>query len=205
MTFIELFSVLHELFIKGKTFKGFVDKLADLEKVEMFTQIGNSHWTAACEHLSNVRFHDDISKDEVLLAIGALEQAYQLYMHARPKGWRIFSWEMFFFGKAGKFAQCSLLGCTVSLFQSRCYKHLEAKERVKKYAERAMECFEEYANVQSKIDDREASLLRRDFTLYYLKDGTEGKRAAIFIERRRGEMEEYRRHIQDIIKYLYSD
>jgi hypothetical protein len=201
MGLLGILQILWEVFDKSSTFKEFIDKLISSEKTALFTQIGDTHWAAAREHLSNMHYNDDISKDEVLLAIGALEQSYQLYMQARPKGWRILpSIELFFLWNTIRLEECYLSACAVSLLQSRCYKYLNAQERVIKYAERATERFEDYADLHLQVESNRSDtmLATRTFAFTY----AEAIHVRIDAERK---IKAQRAVLQKIIEYLCNE
>jgi tRNA nucleotidyltransferase/poly(A) polymerase len=199
MEFVGSLQFLWAIFKKSKTFHEFINQLISAEKTEILTQIGDTHWAAALEHLSNVDSNNETSRSEVFLAIGAFEQAYQLYMHARPKGLKISrSIELMFIWNTRRRQKCCLSACAVSLLQSRCYKYLHEPERVQKYVERARDCFEEYAGLRISIANSVKRYLQSQ--RYY------GYRDPIMIViDEEMEIEKQRKVFQKIIEYLSGE
>lgn len=138
MTLLEILGIL-----------GKIKMIKDLFYPEIEAYIirsGMVDFAAAKKHLSNAQLDDVINRDEIVLAIGAFEQAYQSLMNALPDEWRRNLSP--FPSTLEKVRTCYELGCTISLLQSHCHKILGSSNLSIIYAQQAKECFDEYERLE---------------------------------------------------------
>jgi hypothetical protein len=167
---------------------GQVKTLKDLVEPEIeicLIRIGKIHWAAAKKHLSNAQLSNVVNREEVLLAVGALELAYQFWMDARPKAFWLW---LGLTPTLERAKNCYYFGCIVSLVQSRCYKILKSPDLSRRYAEQAKECFKNY--IELEISMRKLIIPpRKGDKNYYLK--------MRYLEMTREEIAQKRKQFQD--------